>query len=497
MPAQPRDENIFLHAEFDLHALLCLAKRLRKRACTCELSQRPIGGSFNWTIVLSFDDGVEWIFRSPRTHRAYGIHDDAAALLLASEAATLKYIKKHSSIPVPEVFYYSCTKSNEVGVPFILMSKAPGSVLSTRWQAELPGMPNDDTKSAQYLTQEDKEKVMKQLGAITAQLLHLRVDKIGSLFEEEGSYTVKECLSLGHMLHERCTFEEICRGPFDEEQDYYNSLLSAYRQHIQYLPMLHHIFFAPVPLPLEYRSYASYLSATDRWNDFVTPVPRRHDPHFHKRLRGTPTSRSGVGFPIRHHDLSTNNIFVDNDCNITCIIDWQFASSVPVSELLATPGMPHPRDQPEPFLVSAFRAGVTSHLEREGETINPSVLEVSEKVWHFVRLTDMDALQDYNHFAELLMSVSKKPMDIPKLFREQYNEKSISEMLEVLAADDDQQSDIARRENEYFSAVGRDREAISRKFTMALELNRGFIADGRLWRWMEDALASTHGPNGS
>lgn len=62
-------------------------------------------GSFSWVVFLTFDDGVEWVFRSP--------HDDGAvrstetsSTLLASEAVTLKYIKTHSAIPVPEVYAY-------------------------------------------------------------------------------------------------------------------------------------------------------------------------------------------------------------------------------------------------------------------------------------------------------------------------------------------------------------------------------------------------------
>jgi len=45
------------------------------------------------------------VLRSPRTDG--GIKSDETNLiLLASEAATLKYIKANSAIPVPEVFAY-------------------------------------------------------------------------------------------------------------------------------------------------------------------------------------------------------------------------------------------------------------------------------------------------------------------------------------------------------------------------------------------------------
>ena len=105
MSNRPHSANVFFHARLDVDALLRLAGRLRNRSCTCDLSQKSSSGSLNWAIILSFNDGVEWIFRSPRTF--YGIvNKESAAILLASEAATLKYIRNKSSIPVPEVFYY-------------------------------------------------------------------------------------------------------------------------------------------------------------------------------------------------------------------------------------------------------------------------------------------------------------------------------------------------------------------------------------------------------
>ena len=115
--------NVFFHARFDVHALLRLAGRLRNRPCTFDLSQKPSSGSLNWAIILSFNDGVEWIFRSPRT--SYGIDEESAAILLASEAATLKYIRNKSSIPIPEIFYYrSDFPTSQVGFALLTRRKA-------------------------------------------------------------------------------------------------------------------------------------------------------------------------------------------------------------------------------------------------------------------------------------------------------------------------------------------------------------------------------------
>ena len=96
--------EIFFYAEFNLQALLKLAERLRGRPCTCNEFQRPKAGAFNFVIFLMFDDGVEWIFRAPSAR--YAAPQGDPGRILASEAATLKYIRENSDIPVTEVFDY-------------------------------------------------------------------------------------------------------------------------------------------------------------------------------------------------------------------------------------------------------------------------------------------------------------------------------------------------------------------------------------------------------
>jgi len=98
--------SIFKYANFNVPALCRLVGKLRGgQACICDTSQIPACGSYNWTILVSFPDGVEWVLRSPRDDGAIK-SDETNILLLASEAATLKYIKANSTIPVPEVFAY-------------------------------------------------------------------------------------------------------------------------------------------------------------------------------------------------------------------------------------------------------------------------------------------------------------------------------------------------------------------------------------------------------
>lgn len=106
MPPACRKRNVFFYADFNLRQPLHLAERLRRQPCTCNESQNPKSGALNWATFLKFDDGVEWVFRAPCS--SYAAAQSVTGRLLASEAVTLKYIREHTSIPVPDVFHYSC-----------------------------------------------------------------------------------------------------------------------------------------------------------------------------------------------------------------------------------------------------------------------------------------------------------------------------------------------------------------------------------------------------
>ncbi|KAM5373028.1 hypothetical protein ACJA88_008556 [Fusarium oxysporum] len=108
---------------------------------------------------------------SPRGGSSAIITEESASKLLISEAATLKYLRTLGSIPVPEVFSFSGNADSDIGVPYILMSKANGRPLSEYDWIELSRIEGYPTRrSLLRLTDQDREKVMKQLGAIMSRL---------------------------------------------------------------------------------------------------------------------------------------------------------------------------------------------------------------------------------------------------------------------------------------------------------------------------------------
>ena len=390
------------------------------------------------------------------------------------------------------------------------MSKAPGYALSHfPWNARPEGIVSS-RKPLPCLKRANKEKIMKQLGVISSQLLNLRFDKIGSLFEEDGEYRIKKCLSPALVWHERDSLDDdVPRGPFQHTHDYYESQLSAFLLHVKELPLEQHAFFAPIPELREFETLLSYRSAVSRWNDFVT-VGSKIDSsknrldycvagHFLRQMIPLITQQPFAilgdfenGYPLSHPDISTSNIFVDSDFNITCVTDWAFSSTVPISTLLVTPSLPHPRDEVDTTLVPTFRASFTDHfLQGKDIKLNPEFWDSTRRAWLFSRLVTLDSLQDYRYFTELYVSVYKPEddIDVPRLFKDVQREEEFVELATTLAEDDRSADEIQRDEQEYFQYSRSEREAIARKLTMVAGLSEGFVADKRLWQWIEGAIA--------
>lgn len=99
-------DKIYYFADFNLEALLSLSEQIRGRKCTCDVTTKPKHGCLNWVIFVTFDDGIEWVFRSPIAGRNEVDSDGASSKIVDSEASTLMYLKAHTSIPVPEVYSY-------------------------------------------------------------------------------------------------------------------------------------------------------------------------------------------------------------------------------------------------------------------------------------------------------------------------------------------------------------------------------------------------------
>lgn len=397
------------------------------------------------------------------------------------------------------------------------MSKASGWPLERTWKPVRSGKPE--------LPLHQKAKVLSQLGAITWKLSQLRFSEIGSLFEEQGIFKIKECLSRGHVLHQRYSLEDVPRGPFPSEMPFYDSLVTAFMQHAEILRLSHHCFVAPVPCRGEYQSDHEYHEACDLWNDFVK-VGHKIDSsdnrldfiiagsalqdiirHWRLKLpKAVPES-----FPLCHSDLSVNNVYVDDDYNITCIIDWEFSSSVPEAMLLIPPGLPQSRDELSQDLVVAFKLGFWASISstpRVIETIRASdLLQHSRLPWLLTRFLNFDSIHDYDLFATIWRMTYGAEKDMKAYFADQRSSPRYIQHYNEVQLEDEPVQKTEKAERKYFRDDIR-RRSIARKLTLVSQwksqyvptnykpLRKNgelFVADAKLWKWILDVRQEWEG----
>ncbi|KAI9149378.1 hypothetical protein HJFPF1_11430 [Paramyrothecium foliicola] len=469
-------DNIYYFAHFNLDALLALSETCRGRPCSCDVSQTPKSGCLNWVIFITFDDGVEWVFRSPRDDLIDFYKDETSSKILLSEVSTLLYLKANTSVPVPDVYSFSGSGDNEVGVPYILQSKATGRSLgSYDWSQTTHEVPGVHRLPRLPISDKDREKVMVQLGAIMSELSRHRFDKIGSLMNEV---------------------------------DYLNASISAFTSHVRELPLTPHVFIAPVPDKLDYKTFDSYRTAGKLWNDFVTlgqkidhsknmlsyciagQILREMIPHL--------SSGSRNGFTLSHPDLHLGNLYVDDDFNITCVIDWSSTTTGPVTELLTPPSLGSSNTPPSGFLAAAFRTGFSQEAAKISSNVSYSNLwEASKRLWYFSRLIRLLSKNDFETFRRLYELVYKinageeaSPKEILWLFHERANRGENKVLLVELQQDDMEIEEVQERERGYFIPNRTENTAdiaVARKLTLMSEMNPGFLADHILWQWVDEA----------
>ncbi|GJE86482.1 hypothetical protein PsYK624_025620 [Phanerochaete sordida] len=293
-----RDEVNALIATVDARALENHATLLRGGiACTvvplaydAENIHHVMGG-MNFHITICFADGVEWICRIRRNNVSSPPRSIQNAIL-NSEVATLKFLAS-IRVPVPQVHGYATFgDNNPVGVGYILMDKLPGRPLDL------------DAANA-----EQKRRFMSRFAEIFATLAAHPFLAIGSPLLSTLNQAV-----VGPVASE--TFapalgSQILLGPFDSATEYRRTALEIaielIRRQELYVDtsidayLVHRFLLDKLPL----------LDAAD--------------------------TSGGSGFYLKHMDDKGDHIMVDDDFNITGIIDWERAQTVPKAEAFAAP----------------------------------------------------------------------------------------------------------------------------------------------------------------
>ncbi|KAK7218869.1 hypothetical protein V2G26_006872 [Clonostachys chloroleuca] len=113
-------------------ALTSLASKLRD-GTPCRTEQPYSIGHFNMVRRITFADDVSWVarLRMPDLDAVFGSRESLSPTsLMRVEVATVKYLSRNTSVPVPEAYHYDFSRDNSIGAPFIIMSYIHGNVAS-------------------------------------------------------------------------------------------------------------------------------------------------------------------------------------------------------------------------------------------------------------------------------------------------------------------------------------------------------------------------------
>ncbi|KAI9692851.1 MAG: hypothetical protein M1822_004845 [Bathelium mastoideum] len=270
---------------------------------------------------------------------------------IQSEVATMEYVRKETSIPIPKVYIFESSMANALGFEWMIMEKMEGRTFKD---------------ARESISQPIKESLNGTIAEWVHQLSQLQFDRIGSLYREwdprKPDYLAFKLgpVTSDHFLGPWRTEKEIFRGPFQNEAQLYRSIVELALADI--LDSRH--------LDLAHRAWAEeqgFGLVSNQDNEDESQIPTTV--YSSKEAFG-PLGVKNVCFSIlgllpliedklaqkprtyvlHHFDISKNNVLVDSAGAAVALLDWENLSAESLCQIYPWPSIIDPTryEPPEP-----------------------------------------------------------------------------------------------------------------------------------------------------
>lgn len=140
----------------------------------CSVVER-LEGSYNCAYVMQFFEGAKFVIRVPAAGRP-GRWTKIDADALRSQVLTMAYIRRHTNLPIPDTLFFSTSLDIEnFGYPFIISQYLPGKQVSEVWGT---GIDYDSD------LERKRQKILRSLAQTMSRLQNLSFPASGSLYFE-------------------------------------------------------------------------------------------------------------------------------------------------------------------------------------------------------------------------------------------------------------------------------------------------------------------------
>ncbi|KAG8529741.1 uncharacterized protein KY384_005222 [Bacidia gigantensis] len=293
----------------------------RGRERNVRRSRLLASGGYNdvWLVEMGFADGEgggeeeskNIVVRQPNS-------DALMPNQLENEVAWLTYVAEHTSIRVPKVYSWSSADP-----PYVTMEYVEGRPMCDVWKD---------------CDEDEKELLVKEIARMVVELGEIGFDKIGGLSPEHQLAPTVEGMKLFKGRDKIHSDEHYEIGPYSTVKKY---ALACYDKEIYY--------YSKAPFEdIVWRLFEKdeELTDDDQYNCLPDDGPRRETllenkaafveelKEARKECLQDEETFSQEPFVLCHNDLNGRNIMV-RDKHIVGIIDWEFAGSYPLSELLS------------------------------------------------------------------------------------------------------------------------------------------------------------------